>query len=182
VLTIRTGRRGGPVVSRPTAADFSGALKFILQFEHTSFQELFTARITVESAVARLAAERATEPEIAALQASVDALAADLDDASFGRLENARFHAAVARAGRNVALRFFVDATRVTSDETAAKLLYVRRRRSPHVTAHQQIVDAIAAHDPDAAEAAMRAHLEEAAQHLRSVSTQLLDEEIRWIG
>jgi DNA-binding FadR family transcriptional regulator len=182
VLTIRSGPRGGPVVSRPTAQDFSDSLNFILQFEHASWQELLTARLAVEPAVARLAATRATDEEIEALYASIDALKGHPGNMVFAREENGRFHATLARAARNVALRFFVDATRISSDDAVAKLLYAPGRQKTLQMAHRHIVDAIKARDPDAAEAAMRSHLEEALKYSRRVSSHMLDEPIRWIG
>jgi DNA-binding FadR family transcriptional regulator len=182
VLTIRSGPGGGPVVGRPTAADFSNSLNFILQFEHASWQGLLTSRLAIEPAVARLAAQRATDADAKLLFASIEALQQHPGDLRFAQNENGRFHAALARAGGNVALRFFVDATRISSDDAVAKLLYAPRRLKSLQTGHRDIADAVAARDPDAAEESMRAHLEEALEYVRRVYSQMLDEPIRWIG
>jgi len=117
-------------------------------------------RRMIEPGAARLAAERATAQDVEALQAALAAMseAEDLDD----WIEpDVRFHAILVRAARNELLE------RLSAMVSAMlRTLFMVSSRPPSTFAralplHQEIIDAVRAHDPDLAEAATLRLLED---------------------
>lgn len=128
--------------------------------------ELMKARELVEGEVAALAARHARKPQI---QAMADALARMQEQAGAGQVPreaDEAFHAAVAGACGNEVLRDTV----VAYWQERGKPLFARlgdyfenpASWSAALVEHQAVLDAIRAHDPTAARAAMHQHLKRA--------------------
>ncbi|MBX5442603.1 MAG: GntR family transcriptional regulator [Solirubrobacteraceae bacterium] len=123
-------------------------------------------RLLLEPGAARLAAERATEADLADLQACVEREAAartavDVHDAS------REFHVGVARATQNRELVTTIE--NLWLIEVGRRLL-AQRRAAPHwqdgdVAEHRAILAAIAARDGDRAAALMERHVRDALRH-----------------
>lgn len=125
------------------------------------FAHLMEARLPLESAMARLAAVRAEEDEIRALQQRLDegpAMIAALDRENLMRLDH-HFHQTLAEFARSPVLAELVENLHHRS--TLLWYLPISGRKEYEVVLrqHQDILDAIAAHDPEAAAAAMNAHI-----------------------
>ena len=128
--------------------------------------ERLEARLLLEPEVARLAAERRTDADLAELRTSVAAermarSAAAAHDASRA------FHAALVAATRNDALTRIFDSLWIAD---VGRRLLASRRSQPDwqdadVAEHEQLLGAIEAADGDRAEALMRAHVESAWRH-----------------
>jgi DNA-binding GntR family transcriptional regulator len=143
-------------------------------------EELYEIRLMIEPQAAEASATRASPDEIGHMQALAKQLEAGLPAGS-GRVEDldtylreietdAELHAAVVRAAGNVRLNALYDGLR--THVLIARAVFPRLYRGqPHRRGeHQRIVDAIAAHDGDAARDAMAAHLRQAlADTLRHV-------------
>jgi DNA-binding FadR family transcriptional regulator len=164
VLTIRSGRDGGPIVRHPRPSDLGESLTLLLQFEAVPSSEVYAARQALEPRVTRMAAERATDEIAALLHASNVRMAQVLDDRQRFRDENIRFHQLVASAACSPVLEILC----ATLESVAGGLAYgqvdgqfTREQRSGVLRAHEQIAAAVSQRDPEAAEEAMRAHLEE---------------------
>lgn len=123
------------------------------------------SRELIEAAVAETAARRATDQQIAALRDSVDRMVTGeaLGDLAMVHAADADFHRRLLRIIDNPILELLQEGLRRSLQQD------MRTRRlsvSPGSTgeafdrAHAEIVDAIAAHDPDAARLAMRRHFE----------------------
>jgi DNA-binding GntR family transcriptional regulator len=121
--------------------------------------ELFELRGPLEGLVARLAARRATAADVAALRGVISAA----DDAiAVGRLEllpalNSEFHGCLASAAANELL-----AGTLARLSDIIRWLYAARiagRAERSWREHAEIVDAVAAHDEDAAERLGRSHI-----------------------
>jgi len=123
-------------------------------------------RRMIEPGAARLAAERATDEDIEALEQAFAAMseAEDLDD----WIEpDVRFHAIVVRAARNELLErlsAIVSAMLRTLFMVSSRPPWTFRRALP---LHQEIIDAIRAHDPDLAEAATLRLLEDTVRNTK---------------
>lgn len=128
--------------------------------------ERLEARLLLEPRIARLAAERRAEDDLAALAASIAAEraatgAAEAHDASRA------FHEAVVRATRNDALLRIFDGLWIAD---VGRRLLARRRTQPDwqdddVAEHVAILAAITARDADRAEELMRSHVDAAWRH-----------------
>lgn len=136
--------------------------------------ELTEARLLIESEAAALAATLASDDELEAIAALVDAIDQENRDPKGAERADRAFHLAIARATRNTAMAGAVESLwdmRETSAQAA--LLHAKARTAnvkPVVDEHRVIADALRARDPEAARAAMRAHLSAVIQSLLLVT------------
>ncbi len=182
VVTIRSGPGGGPVVRTPDPTDLTESLTLILQFQRATLAEVLDARAWLEPTVARLAARQITETEVrrlgeinAELEAAIDADEENIMDA------NRRFHHAIAGATGNIVVEAFTETLLTVADRGVADLRHSREFKRITVEGHENILTALAAGDPDAAEAAMRAHLLEGKQRRIKENRDLMDRPLRWV-
>jgi GntR family transcriptional repressor for pyruvate dehydrogenase complex len=167
LISIRPGPRGGPRVERPDTPTVTRALTTLFQYEKVSLADLLEARRAIEPACAHVAASRATAEDIAALRRSVHQMRARLNEDSLFWDENANFHLAVVTAARNIVLNTLMIALRELIYQFTEKLVIPAEERSNTLADHTAIMEAIAAHDPDAAAETARAHLVHYEQRLR---------------
>lgn len=129
----------------------------LLQSEET--RELMEARRVLDVSVARLAAERATEAQITYLTELFEGMLECWRARDVACLEeqDIQLHLAVARAASNSLLSHLAHTLYAAVDPFI--------RVVPHTRAglenHRRVLDAIAAHDPEKAEEAMRVLLDE---------------------
>jgi DNA-binding FadR family transcriptional regulator len=183
VLTIRSGRDGGPIVRRPRASDLGESLTLLMQFQGTAFSEVFSARQALEPLVARMAAERMDDKTLGALAKCNERMAADLDDRKLFREENIRFHELVAAAADSPVLEMFVAALESVAGGLAFGGVdgqFTREHRALALEAHRNLVKAFTAEDPDAAEEAMRLHLEEGRASWFAAYQELSSRPVQW--
>lgn len=131
--------------------------------------EITEARGVLEGLVARLAAERATDDERAELEsivADMDAAVIDGELARYSEL-NGTFHRRLREVSRHEVATTLVDNLRNRAVHHQFRLAVVSGRASESLEQHRAIARAVASGDPDAAEAAMRAHLDSVAGVLR---------------
>ena len=128
----------------------------------------YDARLVIEPAAARLAAEHRNPAQIAAMRAAIAAHrgAAAVPRAAFAG--NRDFHLAMLRCSGNPFLQRFGESLWVTR---LGLRVYVEQRETPEMIAldadeHEAICDAIEAGDGDAAEAACAAHISRARELL----------------
>lgn len=161
LIAINSGTRAR--VIRPTAeavmARLSGVTRQLLSKPDGQqyFQE---ARAMFEISLARYAACNASDEDLARLrQALADNLDAIGDEARFKRSDN-DFHGVLASIGRNPIFDAIHVALSEWLDDRRAQVLQQRDEDKAATAAHTEIVEAIESRDPDAAEAAMRRHLD----------------------
>ena len=124
--------------------------------------DIIEVRLLNESYCVRLAAERATEAEIAEMADILDqgVESAKRRDIERQMLLDRDFHCAISRAARNTVL---ADILR-NLHERSLRFWFISLVDQRHGEAvgqeHTAILDAIRSHDADAAEAAMRRHVE----------------------
>ncbi|MDH6218124.1 FadR/GntR family transcriptional regulator [Streptomyces pseudovenezuelae] len=131
---------------------------------------LAEVRSIIEPAAVRLAAERRTEDDLAALEGALDAMAEQDAGASHAVDADLAFHRALLTATHNELLErmeMVIESGLAHRDRIV--------HSSPHsedpVPAHRAVLDAVRDRDPLAAEAAMRALLDQAGRDLDRVGT-----------
>lgn len=132
-------------------------------------EDLTEVRTIVEPAAARLAAERATEADLEALDEALERMVAADGDAAAAVAADLDFHRVLLGATHNPLL---VEMERVIANGLA------RRDRVVHnavpsgdpVPSHRMVLEAIRARDAAEAEAAMRALVDEASEDFRRVT------------
>jgi len=115
-------------------------------------------RRCLEIPSARLAAERRTDRDVGELAALL-ARMADADDPAKRNRFDANFHIAIAAASGNPLIIKLVEDLRAVLEEQSFVAARAPHRRQAAVDEHTRIYEAIVERDPDAAAAAMEAHL-----------------------
>ena len=141
--------RWSPLIYDPTL--------FLLAVQRIGVRDLWEARRLLEGQIVRLAAQRATKADLAAMRAVLDRADPLPPDYAASQALNREFHLALARAGQNAVL-----------EDLLAPLLDLRTEGVEHRftrehcrrtwTAHEAIYEAVAAHDVRAAERSIERH------------------------
>lgn len=154
VARMRRGPGGGLVVTKPEHTAVVDAVIVYLTYEKVPFDDVLNARIIIEIAAARLAAQRFAGADVDALRAAE----------KFGgdqALEFA-FHLEVARISKNPAIELFVEILGAVCAQFQIGRIPARRLQAGVAAAcqaHHRITDAIATGDVAAAERRMAIHL-----------------------
>jgi DNA-binding FadR family transcriptional regulator len=157
VVEMRRGRGGGLFVARPDPGVVSDAVARFLRYRQVSARDLFEVRQALELTSVRLAAERASEDDVARLRELTE-LGTDPSPEEIAA-RSAEFHIAVAEASGNSAIHLFIQ---VVTELTEA---LVDHEPAGHILgdverAHGGIVDAIASLDPMMAQRRMIRHFQ----------------------
>lgn len=166
VVDIRQG--DGTYITSLEPKQLISHLDFVFSKDSVALVQLVEARRVVEAGNVRLAALRISDDEIAALERLLDQLAACIDDPErFSELD-IEMHVAVCAAADNFLLLQFMNIVstlgRFSRERTGGR----REVRETALRDHRRLLEALRAHDPDAAEQAMLGHLDHVARELRS--------------
>ena len=131
----------------------------VATLDHNQLAELYTVRTELEALAARLAARHATREETRVLGRMVEEDRAVIDDPQALSRANRRFHHQIHLASHNRYLVQQLDIVHRTMALMARTSLAAEGRGEKTLAEHQRIVDAIAAGDAAAAEAALREHI-----------------------
>jgi GntR family transcriptional repressor for pyruvate dehydrogenase complex len=131
----------------------------------------FEVRIALEGQAARLAAERRSNSELAAIHDALDAMTHALEAGKPAKDADFAFHRCVAVASGNMTLVEILDSLSETVGNGMTVALSITRQGTQQRTArvideHVRIYEAIAASEPDSAELAMRYHIDQARKRL----------------
>jgi len=180
VITIKTGPGGGPIVGRPESRHLASTMAMMLQLTHTSFRSVLEARVVLEPALARRAAERIDDAGLDVLHESLVAMREHIDDVDFFREENERFHELIAEAAGNPVFALLITSLNWISDGTPLGVEYPLESREAVCKEHARIHQAIARRDPDRAAAAMAVHLGDFTTYLERRYPQVMNAPLRW--
>ena len=157
VLKSRHGA-GTFVSSGPPALD-SSSLTVLGALHGFQPMQMFEARLVIESAVAALAAERATNDHITELAEEVAEMYAAMDDPQEYLIHDVRFHRTIARASCNPILGALMETITASLYETRRDTVDNASDLKEAAEHHREIYRAIRARNPKAARAAMEEHL-----------------------
>lgn len=130
----------------------------IAQLDHQAVMELYSMREVLEGTAAALAAQHATDAEIAAIRDMLDLEATLGEDPERIAQHNRQVHYAIHRAAHN---RYLIKALRALRDSMAllTTTFQIPGRSEIARGEHQEIIDAIAGRDARAADEAARGHI-----------------------
>jgi GntR family transcriptional repressor for pyruvate dehydrogenase complex len=157
LLQFRHGS-GTYMTGGPPVLD-EGPLSLLASLHGFTDDDMFEARRQLEVGVAALAAERATEEDIATLQACIAGMAATMDSPRKYLVHDVDFHRAVAQASKNPILGSLVAMVSAALFRQRSRTVAHARDLAISVTMHRRIAKAIAQHDANAARDAMNQHL-----------------------
>jgi GntR family transcriptional repressor for pyruvate dehydrogenase complex len=139
----------------------------VITFQRDLQEELMDVRRMFEPAVARAAASRVTDDDLAEMERVLEAQRRKLKTGQSAIGEDTAFHAVLARATRNrVAVRIMETLNDLLIE---SRKLTLRQKGRPErsLSGHEAIVAAMRRRDPDAAAQAMRAHIDQIADLLQ---------------
>jgi GntR family transcriptional repressor for pyruvate dehydrogenase complex len=135
---------------------------------HNSRQvlDVINMRIKMETDIARLVAERATEEQIKEIRSALHQMRIEIEEGSLGNIGDARFHNTLATASQNQAYVITVQLLAELLFESRTATMIAPGRPWEAYAEHEKILDAIQKHDPGEASKAMQTHLEKALDRL----------------
>lgn len=134
--------------------------------------EMFEARAVLEGLALRYTAIKATDEEIGELQRLVAQMEAHFAAGDLLAISdiNAQLHATMLRIADHQTVNRLLERLQAHHVRFQYRMILVPGRAVHSLQEHRAIVEAVAAHDPDAAEKAMRFHLAQSAATLRQSS------------
>ena len=167
VVDIRQG--DGTYITSLEPRQLISHLDFVFSKDSVALVQLLEARRVIEIGNVRLAAVRVTDADLTGLEDLLRSMATCVDDAErFSELDIA-MHAAVCAAANNFLLLQFMNIISTLGRVSRERTGGLRAVREAAVDDHGAILDAMRHHDPDAAERAMRRHLDHVDAGLKSV-------------
>jgi GntR family transcriptional regulator, transcriptional repressor for pyruvate dehydrogenase complex len=166
LVYVKVGASGGAFVTESNVDQVAESISTMILLRRMTLSGVAEARTVVETATCKLAAERADAAAIERIASTVDRGRAVVREQAPHTKASMDFHVAVADAAQNELLAATVAAYR---DLLIQTLHDMRDVRSAKVTqkAHEEILDAIRSHDPEAARSLMLAHLQDFEKRLR---------------
>lgn len=144
------------------ALDAAGAVVSNLLQQSGGVRNLFDTRIMVEAMLAREAALHARKSDISELKSALAANAAAVDDSDAFYLTDMLFHEVLYRIPGNPVLPAIHRAYSNWLAPQWSRMPRLPDRNRANLAAHTAILEGILMRDADAAEAALRAHLNDA--------------------
>jgi GntR family transcriptional regulator, transcriptional repressor for pyruvate dehydrogenase complex len=162
VMGILEPRQGAGTVVRDLSSD-SLVVPFasVLVRKRELVAELLDVRRILEPALAARAAKNATVEEVTELEDILRRQAEKMRRGEPTIEEDSEFHYTIGRAARNNVVLKVLDVLMDLLRESRAKALQTQGRPERSYAGHRRVLRAIKRRDPDAAEKAVRKHLEE---------------------
>lgn len=163
IVDVRQGE--GTFVNEVNLSNFTRSIKPFFTMKKQNIGDVFEFRILLETAAARLAAQRATPEEITQLEKTLEEMDNVLlkeDMESYNMLDT-RYHYEIARAGHNELLlsiyRLLIDVV-----GNSIGISTTQSSLAISVITHKRICSAIREHDSEQAYTAMHTHIAGAAE------------------
>jgi DNA-binding GntR family transcriptional regulator len=137
----------------------TGRSLIVASLDHNQMAELYVVRAELEGLAARLAAQHASPEEVRVLKKMVEQDHALVDDPTRLARANRRFHKQIHLASHNRYLIDQLDLVHRSMALLATTSLAADGRGQAALDEHRAIVDAIEAHDGEAASGALKRHL-----------------------
>ncbi|HMG33734.1 MAG TPA: FadR/GntR family transcriptional regulator [Blastocatellia bacterium] len=172
--TLRAGIRSlaavGVLQSRQGAGTFvvdndgppsldSSPLRLMAALHGFTSAEMFEARQSIESAMAALAAERASSDHLVSMAEEIAGMYASLDEPEQYLIHDMRFHQTVAAASGNRILTALMNMVATILFDVRSKTVKRARDLKESAEMHRQIYRSIRDRNPEGARNAMRDHL-----------------------
>ena len=157
LLDIKRG--SGMFVADISSKPIGDALTSALKIQRVDIDEITEARLTIEPAVARLAAERITPEYLDALKANIEVAQNLIDKDSIAKYKDIDFHALIAEATQNRVVRLSMKAmlNSVRNIDTPDRSQSERDKAA--ISYHKKIFKAMKEGDPEKTEKLMREHI-----------------------
>jgi GntR family transcriptional regulator, transcriptional repressor for pyruvate dehydrogenase complex len=156
---IESRQGNGTYIASQPVESLVSPLASVIFTEKDDQMELFEMRRMIEPQLAYLAAERATEEEIAMMEKALALQEEQIGRGESGTDVDRNFHYIMARATKNKALLRITDNIMDLLAESREQYLQVEGRPQKSILRHREVLEAIRAGDRERAEECMREHL-----------------------
>jgi GntR family transcriptional regulator, transcriptional repressor for pyruvate dehydrogenase complex len=180
VIALKPGPRGGPVLQDPDASHLASTLVLLMQLKDAPFRSIVEVRTVMEPMISRLAAERMSDESLTELGGTIDSMRENLDDQMTFLEANKRFHDIIAWSSGNPLFGYIIDSLLGIMDGTVIGIDYPAPRRVAILKAHDEIFQALKAHDANGSEKRMREHIDAYVTYAERKFPEVLDQVIRW--
>jgi GntR family transcriptional regulator, transcriptional repressor for pyruvate dehydrogenase complex len=178
LLEISKGRR--PRVAVPNGSLVGDFFKSAVRRDPRALLDLLDVRRALEVHIAALAARRASQRNIADLELSINAMRASEREFEAFHTADVRFHENLAAASGNELFVFLIEAFAEPLRASRRNSFAGHQARGGHVDdvieQHEKILDAIKARNSKQAAQAMREHLQQTEQDLRTLMQSANDQ------
>ncbi|BBX66459.1 GntR family transcriptional regulator [Mycobacterium saskatchewanense] len=177
LVAIRRGSHRGPIAARPDTEQVVNVFTMHLQLRQATIADVYRFRMIFEPAAARMAAETATDEDVAALQALLTEEKAAIDDGGdFGAIAW-RFHSELVRLSGNITMTLVTETLEKISARHAAAMLLgwddQEEQRIRAYRAHRRLVGLIERHESEKAQQFWAKHMAQAGERLLENSATL---------
>lgn len=180
VISLKPGPRGGPVLQSPNASHLASTLVLLMQLKAAPFRTIVEVRSAMEPMISSLAAERMDDDSLAALNATIEQMRAEMGDQHSFLDANKRFHDIIAWSSGNTLFGYIVDSLLGIMDGALIGIDYPAHRRAAILKAHEEIYEALKSRDPKLSEERMREHIQAYEQYAERKFPQVMKQTIPW--
>jgi|AntAceMinimDraft_13_1070369.scaffolds.fasta_scaffold00359_4 DNA-binding FadR family transcriptional regulator len=180
VLALKPGPRGGPVLLKPDATHLASTVVLLMQMNRAPFREIVQVRSAIEPMISMLAAGKMMGKDLESLHDTITQMRENLENQEVFLDANKRFHDIIAWSSGNVLFGYLVDSLLEIMDGTIVGIDYPPHRREAIVNAHEDIFQAFAAKDPEAARSRMQSHINAYEDYVTRKFPNVLNEVIPW--
>lgn len=153
----------GTFVTSPAAKSEKNPLTALIEGQNARLDQLLEVRLGLETQSAALAAQRATDDDIAELDKCLQEMIGEIMEGRLGINADVSFHMAIAYATKNPVqvhiMRSFYDLLFFGIKENLYQLYENAENLKAVIQQHTAIVEAIRRHDPEAAYTGMKEHI-----------------------
>lgn len=175
----------GTYVSQPRVDELIAPVLPLVALDADIIAELMEARFHVESAVSRMAAQRADDAQIERLKAIVNEMVEKTKQG--GRMEDIiqsdlDFHLELAAISRNRVLARMVETIREMAYRFLLSFYQTPGAPGRAIRDHMRVLEAVEARDPDLAEKEMRSHLAQIGEYIEiyfNIPLKMPDDKIK---
>jgi DNA-binding FadR family transcriptional regulator len=165
VIHLRHG--SGIYVSALEPARLVEHLDFVFSLDDSTYVQLFETRKALEPPICALAAQRITDEEIAQLEECLTRSRMGLTDYEAYLQADLDLHEIITTAARNPLLQRFMSSLRSLGKASRKRTATLPGVVEQTIQDHQDIIQALREHQPEAAHQAMLVHLEHIEHHLK---------------
>ena len=180
VIALKPGPRGGPVLQDPNASHLASTLVLLMQLKEAPYRTIVEVRTALEPMISRLAAERISDEALLELSETIDSMRENIGNQDLFLEANKRFHDVIAWSSGNPLFGYIVDSLLGILDGTVIGIDYPSPRRQAIIKAHDEILQALKARDPEASEERMREHIHQYVTYAQRKFPEVLDQVVRW--
>ena len=170
VRGLVSAKRGiGVVVTDRTREVATDSIQLMLLRGDADQDDLLEVRWALESQAAKLAATRATEADLRALNESITVMRSGAASSADYIEADLAFHLCLAEASRNAVLVALTNAISNLLREAITATYTIDGHTDGRLQDHKRVLDAVVARNPTEAEASMQAHLRSTERYLQEL-------------